>query len=222
MKVALTSAIYGGYDRPKQLPGDLELEAAFLFTDSEKTRQEAEEAGWTGILDPMEDLPTPMLRAKWWKTHPLSAAPGYDVSIWLDGSMTIVVGDFVQKCLQALGDDDISMTPHPERNCIYPEAELTASLARYGDCDPRRQVEHYRQMLSWPVNAGLMASGAATRRHNELVRQWGEFWWDECVNWTYQDQLSLPVITHIMAERGLRWNKNMPWFQWWHLTGHGY
>lgn len=222
MRVALTSAIYGGYDRPKKLPADLDV-TGFLFTDSEETWDLAAEAGWTPILDEMDDVAeTPMLRAKWWKTHPLSAAPGFDASIWLDGSMTIVVDDFVGKCLAALKADDVSFTPHPERTCIHTEARVTESLARYADCRPVAQANFYRSVVGHPDDWGLFASGAFTVRHNERTRRWGQLWWDDCVNWTYQDQLSLPVITRLEEAGGLTWNRDMPWHLWWHLAGHGY
>lgn len=219
MKVELVSAIYGGYDTPKQLP-DSSL-TGWLFTDLQETAALAEERGWNPIVDEMDDVKTPMLRAKYWKTHPLSAAPGADISIWLDGSIQIVIFDFVGKCLAALGDDDLSLTPHPERTCIYPEAQVTASLARYGDCDPHAQVNFYRDVVGWTPNRGLYASGAFTVRHNDVTASWGESWWDECNNWTYQDQLSLPIITEIAARGGMTWNVNMPWHLWWHLLPHG-
>ena len=226
MKVAIVSAIYGEYEYPKVVPPELQDidVVAYMYSDSERVCHEAAENGWFSILDPMEDVATPMLKAKYWKTHPTSAAPFRDASIWLDGSMSITVpGDlFVDNCLEALGDDDISFTPHPLRTCIMPEASVTAALARYADCKPIEQVEFYRNVVGHPMNWGLMASGAFTVRHNENTKRWGELWWDECNNWTYQDQLSLPVITRLMTMEGkLRWNMGMPWAQWWGYTEHG-
>lgn len=223
MKIAVVTAIYGGYDKPKPLPDTLGA-SAYLYTDDQAVADAAADLGWWPIVAeaPTGDVDlTPMLKAKYWKTHPLIAAPGYDVSIWLDGSMTILEPAFVQLCLDALGNDDLSMTPHPERRCIHPEAQVTAGLARYADCDPIEQVEFYRS-FGHPDDWGLFASGASTRRHTTAVECWGEHWWDDCVAWTYQDQLSLPVVTRIMESRGLRWNTNMPWHKWWSLAPHGY
>lgn len=221
MKVALVTAVYGDYDLPKTLPHGLRADA-FLYTDNPGVAALAHAAGWNPIIDPLYHVATPMLRAKYWKTHPLEAAYGYDASVWIDGSMTITVPDFIEKCVAALGIDDVAMTPHPVRDCIYPEATVTRALARYADCDPIAQVNFYRDVIGHPAGWGLMASGASTRRHNDAVRSWGQFWWDDCVNWTYQDQLSLPVITRLMTLEGkLRWNTNMPWAQWWGISNHG-
>lgn len=226
MKVAIVTAIYGEYEYPKPLPPEFpDLDAiAYMYTDSEQVCQEAADLGYFSILDEMADIETPMLKAKYWKTHPTSAAPFRDASIWLDGSMIITVpGDiFINNCLNALGDDDISFTPHPLRNCIHPEASVTRALARYADCDPIKQVNFYRDVVGHPANAGLMASGAFTVRHDDNTKRWGKLWWNECNNWTYQDQLSLPVITRLMTMEGkLKWNINMPWAQWWGIYEHG-
>lgn len=226
MKVAIVTAIYGEYEYPKALPADLDDlgVVAYMYSDSPQVCDEAAELGYFSIQDDMLDVSTPMLKAKYWKTHPTSAAPFRDASIWLDGSMSITVPAdvFIDNCLKALGEDDISFTPHPLRTCIYPEASVTKALARYGDCDPIAQVEFYRNVVGHPVNAGLMASGAFTVRHNDNTEQWGKLWWDECNNWTYQDQLSLPVITRLMTMEGkLTWNTRMPWAKWWGYTEHG-
>jgi len=49
-------------------------------------------------------------------------------------------------------------------------------------------------------------------------------WWHECLRWSHQDQVSLPVLLR-MSDRGelppVRWNTNMPWAQWWGLHEHG-
>lgn len=225
MKTALVTAIYGGYDRLKPLPPDHGFDQALLYTDDILLAEAAGELGWQAVVD---TDPTGrfgesrMLKAKYWKTQPHIAAPDADVSVWLDGSMRITADRMAERCLNALGDDDLSMTLHPARTCIYPEAEVTASLARYADCNPMAQVAHYRDTFGHPANWGLFASGAAVRRHNDRVAGWGQRWWVENVARTYQDQLSLPVITRELAEtKGLTFNTNMPWGQWWELSEHG-
>lgn len=224
MKVAIVTAIYGDYDRPKTLEHVVcDDVACYLWTDSEKIGREASDLGWNSTLDeyPNGDRElSPMLRAKYIKTHMHVAGHGADALIWLDGSMTITVPDFVDKVMDALRGVDVALTPHPLRKCIRPEALVTAALARYSDCDPIKQVNFYDN-IGHPRDWGLFASGAFAIRNNALTREWGEHWWHECVTRTYQDQLSLPVITRIMEQRGMRWNQNLPWAQWWGITEHG-
>lgn len=217
--------MYGGYDWPKDLAHViLDDVNAYLWTDDYDVGLKADELGWHAILDedPTGDSElSPMLKAKFIKTHPLLAAHGADISIWVDGSMTITAPNFVNLCLEALGNDDVSLTPHPWRDCIWTEALETAQLRRYDDCDPLKQVNFYADVVGHPRNWGLFASGAFTVRHNERTKEWGEHWYHDCVFHTYQDQLSLPVITRLMAEeRGLKWNRNMPWAKWWGIANH--
>lgn len=216
--------MYGGYDWPKDLSrvvlDDVE---ARLWTDDYDLGLSADKLGWHVVVDedPTGDpYLSPMLKAKYVKTHPLECAWNADVSIWVDGSMTITVPNFVELCLEALGDDDASFTPHPWRRCIWPEALETAQLRRYDDCDPLAQVNYYGS-IGHPRNWGLFASGAFTVRHSDKVREWGQHWYHECTNRTYQDQLSMPVITRLMErDRGFKWNTNMPWAKWWGIANH--
>lgn len=220
MRTALITAIYGNYDRPKPLPPDHGFDQALMFTDDFSLIETAGALGWRVIAEQNMSGTSPMLRAKFWKTHPYFAAPLADVSVWLDASMRITVDNMAARCVGALGSDDLSMTPHPARTCIYDEAVVTASLARYGDCDPMGQVAEYRD--AHPQNWGLFASGASVRRHNERVARWGAWWWMENLRHTYQDQLSLPFVTRQLTETSrLTFNTNMPWGQWWELSEHG-
>ena len=60
----------------------------------------------------------------------------------------------------------------------------------------------------------------------EQVLRLSDLWWAECVNWSHQDQISLPVLLW-MAQTGVggvppvRWNVNIPWNEWWQLYEHG-
>lgn len=222
MSVAIVTAIYGGYDRPKPVNWDSTV-PGYLYTDRYETALEADKLGWLTILDEDPDgdeTKTPMLKAKYVKTHMHIATKHADKLIWLDGSMTVTSDDFVTQVMIALAGDDVALTPHPLRRCIRPEALVTAALARYSDCDPIKQVNFYDN-IGHPRDWGLFASGAFAIRNNALTRAWGDHWWHECVTRTYQDQLSLPVITRIMEQKGLRWNQNLPWAQWWGITDHG-
>lgn len=226
MKVSLYTSIYGRYDSVKPVPLDLGV-PAFFYTDSVETAERARESGWTALVVPHSvatlngrpGITEPMLNHKWWKTHPDRACPNTEVSIWIDGSMTITTPEFVKLCVEALGDDDWALTPHPSRTCIYPEADYSATLTwRYDAPSIKAQAAHYSTFH--PFNWGLMATGFCVRRHTPAVIEVGEHWWDECVNWSHQDQISLPVLLRLF-EGKVRINWNLPWFQWWFLHEHG-
>ena len=226
--VAVLSALYGPYEWPKPVPPDLGVPALMMTDDPD-----LEAPGWTladghvltapfDFSDPAATWP--MMQHKFWKCHPalaflMASMDIPDVIIWLDASMTITVDDFPARCLEALGNDDWSVTPHPWRNCVFDEATFSGHLPRYDKGALDRQAELYR---GWhPPNWGLFATGASTRRMTPLVKEIGEQWWHECTTQTHQDQVSLPVLFRLYEEKGLKWNANMPWWQWWHLGEHG-
>ena len=215
MNVGLYSAIYGGYDLPKRIP-DLGIPCV-MFTDD----PDLEAPGWEVRVVDMEDKApgNTMMQHKWWKTHPGEALPDVDVSLWVDGSMEVMRDDYASLCLSYLADDDWVCVPHPSRGCIYTEADYSATLIwRYDPAKILPQAAHYRN-IGHPPNWGLFATGANVRRHTPTVLKISDLWWDECVNWSHQDQLSLPVLFRLYEDQ-FRWNMNMPWFQDWFLHEH--
>lgn len=225
--VALYTAVYGGYETPKPIRVHVDV-PCIMFTDSDVVAEKAEAVGWLAKVVPhyittLKGEPQvvgPMLAHKWWKTHPHLAVPDAEISLWIDGSMELTVGDYVQRSLVALGSDDWACVQHPARGCIYPEAAFSATLARYDAAAIHAQANFYRNTVGHPYNWGLVATGANVRRHTPSVIELSEQWWDECINWSHQDQLSLPVLLRL-NEGKVRWNMNLPWHQWWHLHQHG-
>lgn len=246
VSAVIYSAIYGGYDDPKPLPAGLGI-PAYMFTDTFETAMAAGELGWTPRVVPhgvatLNGDPgrvAPMLAHKYWKTHPGDLAwphapADVDVAIWVDGSITIARPDFPELCLAALRQDDLALTPHPWRNCALAEGDYSATLPRYAGTGVDRQTEFYRS-LGHPRGWGLFASGVLAWRLNEATRAFGRYWWHECLNWSHQDQVSLPVLLRLAGERQLvmtdrataearvaqlAWNANLPWEQWWTLNHH--
>lgn len=246
-RVVLYSAIYGGYDRPKPLPAALDVPAV-MITDNDDTARTAAEYGWSpfvvrhGIVTTKGDPAklAPMLAHKWWKTHPHALLglsemiAGYtmrdvgpvDVALWVDGSMILNTAEYGARCLQALGDDDIAFTSHPWRGCAIAEGEYSATLPRYANTPVAQQTAFYARFH--PRGWGLLATGAIAWRVNPVTRAFGHVWWDECLNWSHQDQVSLPVLLRLAGERqlvplggmSLSWNKNLPWERWWTLAPH--
>jgi len=215
MNVALYTAVYGDYNQTVW-PANVSC-PAYYFTDSETKAKEAESKGWiprivrhsVTTFNGTVKIVEPMMNHKWWKCHPELACPGVDVSLWVDGRMEIIDPDYVGRCIRELGEDDWACMPHPERICIYPEAELSASLVwRYDPPSINTQAAHYRS-LGHPDNWDLVATGRNARRHTPEVLELSKQWWYECLTWSHQDQLSLPVL---FRGSGIRYNKNLPWF----------
>lgn len=225
--VILYTAVYGGYETPKPVP---KVDYPCLFyTDNERTAKAAEAQGWdvrhvnhgiTTINKGEIGIVAPMLAHKWWKCRPDLALPPTEFSIWMDGSMEIAVEGYVERCLEALGEDDLSFMPHPERRCVFTEASYSAALVwRYSAEALTRQATSYRAFH--PDNLGLVATGNIVRRHTPQVISLGKDWWTECLNWSHQDQISIPVLLRLYEQKGVRWNMRMPWLGWVRLHAHG-
>ena len=228
MRVALYTAIYGHSDWVKPAPKVPDGVPCYFYTDSEVTALEAKAVGWDSRVIPHyiatvkgePRITAPMLAHKWWKTHPALACPGVEVSLWIDGSMEVTVDNYVDLCVAALGSDDFACVPHPVRNCIYPEGEYSATLTwRYDAPSILAQIGFYRQFH--PPGWGLIATGANVRRHTPRVLELSDAWWIECLQWSHQDQLSLPVLLRL-AEGEVKWNYNLSWHRDWVLHEHGH
>jgi hypothetical protein len=237
-RIALYSALYGGYEHAKPLPADLGCPAV-LYTDEPDvvapgwevrvvTDHVASPAEWERQRqDPAASWA--MMAHKYWKCHPTEALPDVDVSMWIDASILIKADRYAERCLEALDIDDWTAVRHPWRDCIYSEAAFSATLARYDSNAVMSQVAFYRQAIQHPEHWGLFATGANVRRHTEVVAEIGSHWWWECINRSHQDQLSLPVLFRMAGEgpvygpldHELRWNTNMPWDTWWGVYEHG-
>lgn len=218
--VAIYSALYGSYEPAKPLPVGLSC-PAYMFTDDPKL----DAPGWIIRYEPKPvtkaDIDTPMMQAKWWKTQPRAAlGHAYDVTLWVDASITLKSADYPQRCLEALGDDDWAMVKHPGRDCIYAEADYSAALLRYKGADLKAQAKYYRN-IGHPERWGLVATGANARRNNDICQQVSAQWWWENATRTWQDQVSLPVLARLaQLERGFRFNTNIPWGTWWGVQSH--
>ena len=232
MRLQVYSAIYGEYDRPKSAQylshyGDSKIRNPVMYTDSDRTAAEAVHQGWEARVvkhhyeSPHGDpaIVVPMLNHKFWKCHPEQALGDIDMSIWIDGSIQVTNPDFINNCIRALGNDDWSHVPHPTRSCIYPEAEYSATLTwRYDAASILAQMAHYQAFH--PAGWGLFATGVNIRRHTDHVLMMSDQWWEEILNWSHQDQISLPVLQRIMEDK-VPWNRNLTWFQDWTLHEHG-
>ena len=202
--VVLYTANYGSWDPPRQQP-------VYVRTFTERTHPLTVTASYIQPPHVHHGHPVPAetqnrLDAKWWKLNPDEALPGEDVTIWIDASVTILRADFADLCLAELGDDDALFMRHPWRDCIYTEAaaSLVPGLdSKYGRQFLPEQMDHYRAQ-GHPEGWGLIQSTVLVRRDNDRVRELNDRWWAEIVQWSIQDQLSLPYVVRRMKD--LRWH----------------
>lgn len=211
--IHIWSAIYGDYDKPKPLRILMGEFSGVLWTD--RPSQIAE--GWYECNSPLTQIPTPMLKAKAWKTiNPSKYIQDGSVFIWLDGSMTVTDPNLIAKCIEALGEDDASFMPHPWRSCLFEEGVYSLQFDRYRNCGIGKQMEVYRN-AGIPPNCGLIATGFFVIRMVDWTRKLLADWWEECLK-CHQDQISLPFL--LWQSQQTRWNLNLPWEAWFTRSEH--
>lgn len=193
-RIAVYTAIAGGYDELKDhpfIPG-----CDFIAFSDRLTQHPA----WQIRGIPDQPGVHPRMVAKWYKLMPHLALPEYDLTLWIDGSHQIANPHFLEEAIFQLGDSEMALYRHPDRDCIYDEADLSVTLRKYQDQPIREQVEHYLSE-GHPPHWGLWACGTLLRRRTGLIAALMTAWWDEINRWSYQDQISLPVV---LRESGFR------------------
>jgi hypothetical protein len=191
-RTAVLTACFGSFDQVRpQVEQDIDLD-------------------WICVTDdPNLDVPAPWekrvaspryahpcMSAKRYKLLPWSLAVP-DRVIWVDANTEVTASSFAREALASI-NDGVALFAHPRRDCIYEEAEASLGAegqgGKYADQPIREQVEHYLAE-GHPGHAGLWACGTiAWDITDSRVRALGKQWMGECEHWSWQDQLSFPVI----------------------------
>lgn len=187
MTITVVSAVYGAYDQPIAPPEQDTDVRWVMVTDGLVDVPEP----WEVIVEPRPHL-HPRMAAKVPKCLPFLYATT-DIAIWLDSSAQIMTNSFVSSVVDALGDGDIAQWVHPQRDCIHPEAAVSASMEKYQGQPVFEQVAHYRAK-GHPDHFGLWATGCMVWRYSPNAAEAGSGWLAAQACWTYQDQLSWPPV----------------------------
>lgn len=118
----------------------------------------------------------------------------YDVCVWFDGNLKLDKKAFEQTA-------DFVTLQHPQRNCVYDEADTVKLLSKADPMLVDAQILTYEQN-GMPKNHGMIASGYIFRKNTKEVRGFCEAWWKELERFTARDQLSFNYIA---------WKKDFPY-----------
>lgn len=188
MRSLILTACFGGYDTLcPQAAQDIDVD-------------------WVAVVDRPMDVPAPWHPFVLGPTdeHPRMAAKVHKMQppvdgrpdvVWIDANTEIISPSFARRALAARRHG-VAVWRHPQRDCIYAEAEASIRLApeKYTGQPLLAQVESYRSE-GHPDRAGLFACGTVAWDWSQPTAvALGAAWLDECRRWSYQDQLSLPVV----------------------------
>jgi hypothetical protein len=205
----------------------------FCFTDSDWPAQVGQ---WRIVtVKPAPDL-HPRMQAKYFKLLSHRVFPNgrlariydhkrifakrqrYDATLWIDGSIQVKSRYFVSEFLSTIGASGWAMFRHPDRDCIFEEAQLSMTIEKYRGFPIEQQVLAYKES-GIAAKSGLYACGIIGRKEplSSALKSINDMWWRENRKWSYQDQLSLPYVLHKRNFSVDTPNKNQwrnAWFDW--------
>lgn len=192
MRVVYT-AIFGRRDRlwnPLQWPEGVEF---ICFTDDPNLREWSEaDDRWNIVLCHRREK-CHRRSAKWYKVQ-AHRVLDCEESLWLDGSLQLNDLRDGWEHMQ----NDIALTPHPDRQCIYTEAARVIHRKQDSREIVDAAVERYRE-LGHPENWGLWRGGVIWRKHTPEVARFNETWWQHIREGSVRDQISLPPVLRYLG-----------------------
>jgi len=190
-KRVIYTCITSGYDtiiEPKVITSGFDY---ICFTDN----MAMESSVWEMRPLPKEtEKLSQVKKQRYVKINPHLLLSEYDVSIWVDGNVTIKsnLNEFVDKFLST--EYSIYVPKHPSRDCIYAESKAVLAMKKDVNANVDPQIERYKKE-GFPKNYGLLQSNIILRKHNdENCIKFMEQWFEELKNGSHRDQLSFNYV----------------------------
>lgn len=174
----------GGYDF-LPIPPDLEDCTYFLISDAP---QQLIPSPWI-VVRPTINEPDVKRQCLWYKTHPHLLFSGAEFSIWIDSN--IECQPHASEILQAHETlSEIATFVHPDRDCVYEEAQAISNLKLDHPGVIKRAVSQMEQE-GLPVKYGLFETNVLFSRIQDLaVRDFFDTWWRHIALGSRRDQMS--------------------------------
>ena len=188
-KIAVFTAIFGGYDDPPKVENPDAAIDYILFTDHFEGEPPAP---WQVRVLP-RTFDDPQVDARRVKVLSHLFLPEYDVAVWMDGNVTAhnVTADNVRRILSHA---PIALCRHQFRGCIYDEAAQIIKTAKDATPPVMRQIRYY-QALGFPRGYGLHATMFLVRNHRDpSIRKFNSRWWEILSGHSKRDQLSFDFV----------------------------
>jgi hypothetical protein len=135
----------------------------------------------------------PMKIQRMIKILPHRYLPEYEISIWIDGNMQMVIDPSI--FLSKYGKMSFNTMAHPERTCMYDEMQACLDLKKETPERITVLLQKY-EIEGLPRENGLIQSGILIRKHLEReVKVIDEMWWDLVKTYSHRDQLTFNYIT---------------------------
>lgn len=188
-KGVVYTCITGGYDN---IPVHKYIDANWdyvLFTDNPRLIKAGHFAHWTVKPLPFDKLDN-VKNSRWPKVNAHRIFPEYEYSLYVDGNIIINNKNIFDLADKLIRQNVLFALPnHPERTCIYDEAEIVKAL----HIELPKTVDAEMAFLrreKYPAKNGLSENNILLRKHNE-IKPTLDLWWSMVEKYSKRDQLSL-------------------------------
>jgi len=188
--IVVYTAIANNYDDlidPKYISSNIDY---YCFTDDPSMKSEI----WNLLEFPSDDLSS-TYKNRLVKMLPHRYFSEYKYSVYIDGNIDII-GDIEKLVNEYLikQKHKLAVPKHPERNCLYEEAEACKNLKKDNAEIINKQISKYKRE-NFPKELDLTENNIIFRKHNDPeVLNLMENWWDEFNKFSQRDQLSFLYV----------------------------
>lgn len=174
----------GDYD-DLPIPPKMDDCSYFLITDSAEVPVDTP---WTIVSPTLIEADTKR-QCLWYKTHPHLLFPNAKFVTWIDSN--IECGTLSWDILISHENlSELATFVHPDRNCLYKEAEAIVSMRLDSKKIIERVVKSY-QSKGFPNNYGLYETNILFSRTQDMaVRRFFDTWWRNIYLGSRRDQIS--------------------------------
>lgn len=186
----------GGYDYIQQ-PAVVDQRFDYiLFTDESITEFEGV---WRKKTIPFLSADKSQL-SRYPKMHPSELLKEYKASLYIDANIQIANADIYNKIV-ALFEKGVEWgsIAHSDRDCIYDEAYTVMTRGIETEDNVFRWC-HYLRKNAYPRHNGLYENNIIYRKHDELVKQVDDQWWNLYLHNSRRDQLTLCFVLQQFPE----------------------
>ena len=187
MKIAVYSCITGRYDIYRD-PLITEKVCDYFMISDEVGKSYVYQ--WIDVDSVVPRIDMPLKdKNRYCKMHPHELFPGYDYSIYIDGSVQIVrpIAHYISR----IGKTGLGMHIHRKSDDIYSEGIFLSWLGVVDNKEIIRDMKKYL-MLGIPRHFGMLECGViVTDLHNLSAKEIYDCWYQEYLNSSKRDQQSL-------------------------------
>ncbi|HHT7796127.1 TPA: glycosyltransferase domain-containing protein [Streptococcus suis] len=190
-RIAVYTCVTGNYEFPVEplyKPDNIDY---YIVTDMDVPMSSKWQKIDINIFNEIKHL-NQIEKSRFPKMLPHKIFKEYDYSIYIDGNVRVVAD--LSKFLRSFGRLPIASHWHPERNCIYKEAEACKIAKKASPESINLQIDKYNNM-GMPKEFGLVECNVLVRAHHNVeCKKIMESWWLEFLNESKRDQLSFPYV----------------------------